>query len=69
MEYGFSKAPSVRVQQENGLIVFDEFHVSDKTEMYNKLEAAVASACEVAQADRTGGVLVTRHDFTHFSVA
>ena len=45
-----------------------EFKVERKIELYEKLDSAVAAA-HAALAQRRLGVLVTRHDFGHFSVA
>lgn len=49
--------------------VIAEFKVEQKVELYEKLDAAVAVAQTNALADGRLGVLVTRHDFGHFSVA
>lgn len=49
--------------------VISDFRVKDKTELYEKLDAAVAAAHGYVRADKRHGVLVTRHDFDHFSVA
>ncbi|MFF1880671.1 hypothetical protein ACFVVC_04285 [Pseudarthrobacter sp. NPDC058196] len=46
-----------------------EIRVEYKAEVDEKLDAAVAAARSHASTDRTRGVLVTRHDFDHFSVA
>lgn len=43
------------------------FRVESKTEMYEKLNAAITAAGKSA-FNRSYGVLVTRHDFSHFSV-
>ncbi len=51
------------------LHVIADIRLDHKTEMDEKLDAAVAAAHSHASADRTCGVLVTRHDFSHFSVA
>jgi hypothetical protein len=45
------------------------FRVKDKAELYEMLEVAVAAAQDDAFASRKHGILVTRHDFGHFSVA
>lgn len=45
-----------------------DFRIEYKSEMDEKLNAAVAAARSAAFADQSGGVLVTRHDFDHFSV-
>ena len=49
--------------------VIADFKVDHKAELYEKLEAVVAAAHADAFADRRRGVLVTRHDFRHFTVA
>jgi hypothetical protein len=49
--------------------VIADFRVQQKTELHEKLNAAVAVAHSKALADRIHGVLVTRYDFDHFSVA
>lgn len=50
--------------------VIADFRVEHKTELYQRLDAAVAAARNEASAGRLlHGVLVTRHDFDHFSVA
>jgi hypothetical protein len=46
-----------------------EFRTTCRTDMENRLKAAVEAAHGDQLTDRTGGVLVTRHDFGHFSVA
>ncbi|MCI0144124.1 hypothetical protein KNN17_21480 [Arthrobacter bambusae] len=46
-----------------------DFRVEGRLEMEKKLDAAVRSARRQAGADRRRGVLVTRHDFDHFSVS
>lgn len=46
-----------------------EFRVETKTEMNQRLDAAIAAAHQTAFATGSHGVLVTRHDFSHFSVA
>ena len=51
------------------MLVIADFKVEHKTELYEKLDAAVAAAQSHALADGRHGVLVTRHDFGHFSVA
>lgn len=51
------------------MFVVADFFVEYKAEMDEKLHAAVSAACSDASADRTRGVLITRHDFCHFSVA
>lgn len=48
--------------------VIANFRVEYKSEMNEKLDAAVAVARSAALAGQSGGVLVTRHDFNHFSV-
>ncbi|MDR7083379.1 hypothetical protein J2X01_002673 [Arthrobacter ginsengisoli] len=48
--------------------VISDFRVKDKAELHEKLDAAVTAAQSDALADGAGGVLVTRHDFSHFSV-
>ena len=58
---------------ESRLMGFDQlvadFRVQGRTEMERKLEAAVRAARQQAVVDRTRGILVTRHDFDHFSVS
>lgn len=49
--------------------VVSDFRVQCKTELDEKLDAAVAAACDEASIGRGHGVLVVRHDFDHFSVA
>lgn len=50
--------------------IIAEFRVENTSERDEKLGAAVASAQRELCPDRTrGGLLVTRHDFGHFSVA
>jgi hypothetical protein len=49
--------------------IIADFRVEHKAELYEKINAAVASAFSDGLAERTHGVLVTRHDFGHFSVA
>ena len=49
--------------------VVAEFRVGYKAEVDEKLEAAVVAALSDSSVDGTRGVLVTRHDFGHFSVA
>jgi hypothetical protein len=49
--------------------VISDFRVKDKAELYEKLDAAVAAALGDALTGGMHGVLVTRHDFCHFSVA
>ena len=49
--------------------VIDEFHVRNKAEMYERLEAGIAVARNHALADGTCGLLVTRHEFDRFSIA
>jgi hypothetical protein len=48
--------------------VISDFRVKDKAELYQKLDAAVTAAQTHALVDGAAGVLVTRHDFSHFSV-
>jgi hypothetical protein len=49
--------------------IIADFRVEKKAELYEKINAAVATAFIAGFVDRTHGVLVTRHDFDHFSVA
>lgn len=49
--------------------VVAEFHVKDKADMDENLDAAVMAAISHSLTDGTCGVVVTRHDFGHFSVA
>lgn len=49
--------------------VIAHFKIEQKAEMYEKLDAAVGAAQRDAFADGARGVLVTRHDFDHFSIA
>ncbi|WP_284984479.1 hypothetical protein [Arthrobacter sp. efr-133-TYG-118] len=49
--------------------IIADFRVKCRTEMYEKLDAAVAEAYFEAVGNGTRGVLVTRHDFDWFSVA
>jgi hypothetical protein len=49
--------------------VIADIKVQDKGELYEKLDAAVAAAHTNALTNRRSGVLVTRHDFDHFSVS
>lgn len=46
-----------------------DFRIQHEAELYEKLDAAVAAAHGKRLAGRRQGVLVTRHDFDHFSVA
>lgn len=46
-----------------------DFQVGCRSEMHDKLEAAVSAAQVEARASGTQGVLVTRHDFARFSVS
>jgi hypothetical protein len=48
--------------------VISDFRVQDKAELYQKLDAAVTAAQAHASVDGAAGVLVTRHDFSRFSV-
>lgn len=48
--------------------IISDFHVQDRTEMEERIDAAVGAACKHAMDSRLG-VLVTRHDFGHFSVS
>lgn len=49
--------------------VIADFRVKFKAEMDAQLDAAIATARSAAFAARTHGVLVTRHDFGHFTMA
>lgn len=49
--------------------VVAEFRVKDKAEADQSLEAAVVTALSDPSYRGTHGVLVTRHNFDHFSVA
>lgn len=50
--------------------VIAEFYVKTRTEMDEKLNAAVRDAAQIeAGFDRRCGLLVVRHDFDHFSVS
>lgn len=49
--------------------IIADFRVEQKAELYEKINAAVASAFGDGLVECTHGVLVTRHDFDHFSVA
>lgn len=49
--------------------VIADFYVETRTEMDEKLNAAVRAAQINAGYDRRCGLLVMRHDFGHFSVA
>lgn len=51
------------------MYVISDFRVQRKAELYQKLDAAVTAAQIHALVDGANGVLVTRHDFNHFSVA
>jgi hypothetical protein len=46
-----------------------DFRIEYKAELDERIDAAVAAARSDALANRTHGILVTRHDFDHFSVA
>lgn len=48
--------------------IIADFHVEDKTEMEERIDAAVGTARKQAMGNKLG-VLVTRHDFGHFSVS
>lgn len=48
--------------------IIADLKVERKAELYDRLDDAVAAAHTVARADGTHGILVTRHDFGHFSV-
>lgn len=45
-----------------------DIRIQHKAELYEKLNAAVAAAHGDALGNRRHGVLVTRHDYVHFSV-
>lgn len=48
--------------------ILTEFRVQCRAEMEERINSAIAAAhCELS--DRSGGILVTRHTFDHFSVA
>jgi hypothetical protein len=49
--------------------IIADFRVEDATEIQDKLDAAVGAAKQQAVIDSIGGILVTRHDFDHFSVS
>lgn len=49
--------------------VIADFHVRNKAERDEKLEAAVTAARSHALAEGAHGLLVTRHEFGRFSVA
>src|SRR5688572_12959918 len=51
------------------MLVIADFRVKERAEMDGKLNTAVEAAQREADADRTCGLLVTRHSFDHFSVA
>jgi hypothetical protein len=51
------------------MYVIADFIANNKTERDEKLDMAVASARIDASTDGTRGILVTRHDFSHFSVS
>lgn len=53
------------MQQRN---IIADFHVEGATEIDEKLNAAVGAAKQLAVRS-TRGVLVTRHDFDHYSVS
>jgi hypothetical protein len=46
-----------------------EFRVKDRADVDGNLDAAVVAALSDSSVEGTCGVLVTRHDFGHFSVA
>ncbi|XAS69093.1 hypothetical protein V3C33_07505 [Micrococcaceae bacterium Sec5.7] len=48
--------------------VVADFRVNDQSHMYERLNAAVATAHAEGLADKIRGVLVTRHDFSRFNV-
>ncbi|MDQ0822443.1 hypothetical protein QFZ79_000180 [Arthrobacter sp. V4I6] len=48
--------------------VIADVHVRNKAEMDEKLDIAITAARSQALADGTRGLLVTRHEFSHFSV-
>lgn len=49
--------------------IIADIRIQHKAELSEKLDAAVAAAHAQATTAPTRGVLVTRHDFDHFSVA
>lgn len=49
--------------------IIADFKVERKADLYARLDHAVAAAQTYALAETNRGVLVTRHDFDHFSVA
>lgn len=49
--------------------IIADFKIQRKAELYEKLDAAVAAARADEYSDKRHGLLVTRHDFGHFSVA
>jgi hypothetical protein len=49
--------------------VVAEFRVKDKADVDENLDAAAVAALSDSYIDGTCGVLVTRHDFGHFSLA
>ena len=55
-------------KESKNMHVIAEFHVKDKAEMNQRLEAAVVTALKEPLRE-THGVLVTRHNFDQFSVA
>jgi hypothetical protein len=46
-----------------------DFHVQSKNERDDKLNAAIAAARKISPGNGNRGILVTRHNFSHFSVA
>jgi hypothetical protein len=62
-------AALLREETRTMMQVISDFRVKDKAELYKKLDAALAAPQADAFGDGTHGVLVTRHDFSHFSVA
>lgn len=48
--------------------VIADIRIEHKSELFDKLDAVVAAAYADAAAHRRG-ILVTRHDFDHFTVA
>lgn len=57
------------IPRENIMQIIADFRVQQKAELYEKINAAVAAAISDGIVECTRGILVTRHNHDHFSVA